>query len=195
MRAIEGMLVSGDSSMRVAEVIQNEWGEITDVSALTLSKQIQRYKTRVLDAKLVVATERATSRGVSVYKAAKELNVQIDVLTKLSEMAEDQWARYSKAKGIEEKGPLLMEMVNREQKAMTDILLAISKLQFDMGLVARAPRKSSGILEFSDGSAVKFEVETKEFEEMRKAAADAILILRGEDYEVVEDADEPGDDS
>lgn len=144
---VEAMLTNGDSPMTVAEHIQQDWQECTEVKISTLEKQIQRYRADVLEPKLLMAAEKAVEKGGAVSKEMAKFREQVDVAQVLNEGLNMQWERIQKAYTKEAlKGPdaKLDPAINKELRAFTDLARALATLQLETGVVRRVPKQVQG---------------------------------------------------
>lgn len=144
---VESMLTNGDSPMSVAEHIQTDWQECTEVKITTLEKQIQRYRADVLEPKLLMAAEKSVEKGSSISKEMKKFREQVDVQDMLNQGMSMQWERIQKAYTKEAlKGPdaKLDPSINKELRAFTDLARALATLQLETGVVRRVPKQVQG---------------------------------------------------
>lgn len=144
---MESMLTNGDSPLSVAEHIQQDWQECTEVKQSTLVKQIQRYRADVLEPKLLMAAEKATEKGSAISKEMGKFREAVDVMEKLNQGMNMQWHRIEKAftkedlKGADGK---LDQNIKQELRAFTDLARALATLQLETGVVRRVPKQVQG---------------------------------------------------
>lgn len=180
LRAIDGYLLAGDSPAKIAEVIQRDWGEFEDVQPGTLSKQIARYRAAVIEPRLVEVTGRAQEKGVSVFRAARDLRGNIDVMKELEGLIEMQLARVQKAYEMERDKPLLMDMVSREVAPTLALLKELGGMHLEVGVLRRAPKTIKGSMRpSSDGFGVEFDATESSDEVFRLTMGRAVEIIEG----------------
>ena len=144
---IESMLTNGDSPATVAEHIQKDRMECADVKPGTLEKQILRYRTDVLEPKLVMAAEHAAEKGTATSKAMAAFKSNVDIKAKLTEGINMQWERIQRAYTKEAlKGPdaKLDPTINKELRPFTDMCRALATLQLETGDLRRVPKQVQG---------------------------------------------------
>lgn len=170
---IESMLTNGDSPATCAEHIQVDWGECTDVKVQTLEKQIQRYRTDVLEPKLVMAAENAAEKGTGVSAQMKKFRETVDVKAKLTEGINMQWERIQKAYTKEAlKGPdaKLDPTINKELRPFTDMVRALATLQLETGDLRRVPKQVQGFFaQLKPEELTEFRLEMEQNDETLKS--------------------------
>ena len=145
---IESMLTNGESPQKVAEHIQGDWQECTNVKLATLVKQIQRYRADVLEPKIQMAAEKAAEKGTAISTQMKKFREQVSVMDELTKTLNMQMHRIQKAFTKEEnKGEdgKLDPAINKELRAFTDIARALATLQLETGVLRRVPKQVQGI--------------------------------------------------
>lgn len=181
---IETMLTNGDSPATVATHVQVDWGQCQNVKHGTLEKQIFRYRTDVLDPKLVLAAENAVEKGITNTASMAKMRETVDVMEKLDEFIIMQGARIKKAYQKEAlKGPdgKLDPAINKELRPFTDMCRVLAGLQLETGVVRRVPKQVQGFFQQLDTS------ELQDFR-MEMSANDETLKSLGMIKDVLQDA-------
>jgi len=187
MAVIDMMLTNGDSTQTVVEKIQIEWNTCAGVKGPTLDKQLQRYRKDIVEPRLIMATENAVAAGVSTSQGMKKFREQVDVMTKLNQSINMQWARIEKAyakeqaKGIDGK---LDQTINRELRPFTDMCRVLAGLQLETGALRRVPKQVQGFFQQLDTNELQdFRVEMTTNDETLKSLSmlkDVIQEATGE---------------
>ena len=190
MAVIDMMLTSGDSTQKVVEKIQLEWNECAGVKSPTLDKQLQRYRKDIVEPRLIMATENAVAAGVSTSKGMRRFREQVDVMEKLNQSINMQWARIEKAyakeqaKGIDGK---LDQNINRELRPFTDMCRVLAGLQLETGVVRRIPKQVQGFFQQLDSNELQeFRVEMTQNDETLKALATLKDVLQEAAGEIID---------
>jgi hypothetical protein len=125
-------LVDGWSLGKVAEFIQEDNGESTDISKESLIAILHKYK------KTIPAGEIASKTlPPAVVDAMKEATEAFDELQALEELFKLQRSRISIDNTIEKNIKKLMPTLTQDIRVATEIALAISKLKNEKGLTPR----------------------------------------------------------
>lgn len=187
---IESMLTNGDSPATCAEHIQTDWGECTDVKVQTLEKQIQRYRTDVLEPKLVMAAEMAVEKGTGVSAQMKKFRETVDVKARLTEALNMQWERIQKAYTKEAlKGPdaKLDPTINKELRPFTDMARALATLQLETGDLRRVPKQVQGFFaQLKPEELTEFRLEMEQNDETLKSLGIIRDVLQEAASEIID---------
>lgn len=174
---VENHLRAGKGPSEVAQMIQKEWGEFSDVAEKTLIQQLNRFRWEILASPEIIAKQdRALRLPKSI--AYKE---QIAVLSEMERLAMLQKARVDMAFEQEKKVKMLMKGTSQEVLTMMSLLKDIQKQRFDLGLdlysgpvvqgLSSGKRKTT----LTDGTVVEEEV----VQAMQTAAAVLDSVLPG----------------
>lgn len=187
---IESMLTAGDSSMTVAERVKDEWNQCPQVKINTLEKQIRRYHNDILKPKLALAVEKASQEGITVPAALKKFREQVDVMERLNDAINMQWARIQKAftkedkKGTEGK---LDGGISKELRSFTDMCRVLAGLQLETGVVRRVPKQVQGFFQNLDsGELQEFRLEMTHNDETLKALGQIKDVLQEAAGEIID---------
>lgn len=187
---IESMLTGGESPMTVAEHIQHDWGECKDVKPGTLEKQILRYRSDVLEPKLVMAAENAVEKGTAVSQQMAKFKQGVDVKTKLTEGINMQWERIQKAYAKEAlKGPdaKLDPTINKELRPFTDMCRALATLQLETGDLRRVPKQVQGFFaQLKPEELTEFRLEMEQNDETLKSLGMIKDVLQEAASEIID---------
>lgn len=125
---LNNMLSRGDSPFAVARVIQQQWGELQDVRADTLSMQLRRYAA----ANIIVAP--ASADDIPTYNLAPAY-ARLAVGSHMIEMVMEQRERIL-AMRVKEKAKdgKFSRALKAEIETYMAMLAAVQKHQFDMGI-------------------------------------------------------------
>jgi hypothetical protein len=190
LNIIESMLTNGDSPATVAEHIQQDWGECTNVKHGTLEKQIHRYRSDVLEPKLLVAAEAAASKGTAVSKQMKKFRDGIDVKEKLNAAIAMQYERIEKAYTKEAlKGPdgKLDPTINKELRPFTDMCRALATLQLETGELRRVPKQVQGFFaQLKPEELTEFRLEMEQNDETLKSLGMIKDVLQEAASEIID---------
>lgn len=201
-RAIESMLMDGQSPEVVTDKIQKEWGEFGDVDRSTVVKQLQRYRNEVIEPRIYETSRRAKSRK-DFFIRARKMSQNLDVGQELTTLYLTQKGRIGKLLEQESKMPqLLLNQVREELKLANSLLANLQDFQLKTGLVKAAPTEIHGILsvEASPGKDTFFRMVESQ-DALRGATKEAMALLSdrpqlddAEDGDFEEVEDEDGDD-
>ena len=187
---MESMLTNGDSPLTVAEHIQQDWQECTEVKITTLEKQIQRYRADVLEPKLLMAAEKAADKGAAISSEMKKFREQVDVQDMLNQGMNMQWSRIQKAFTKEElKGAdgKLDPAINKELRAFTDLARALATLQLETGVVRRVPKQVQGFFaQLNPDELKEFRLEMTQNDETLKSLGMIKDVLQEAASEVID---------
>ena len=181
MAVIDMMLTNGDLSSAVAERIQVEWNEYVSVKTATLEKQISRYRSDIVEPRLVMAAEIASASGVAVSKGMKKFREQVDVMDRLNQSINMQWARIEKAYATEllNKEGKLDPNINKELRPFTEMCRVLAGLQLETGIVRRIPKQVQGFFQQLDSSELlEFRVEMTQNDTTLKALATLKQVIQ-----------------
>lgn len=187
---IESMLTNGDSPATVAEHVQQDWGECMSVKHGTLEKQIARYRSDVLEPKLVLAAEAAAAKGTAVSKQMKKFKSNVDVKEKLNAGIAMQWERIERAYTKESlKGPdaKLDPTINKELRPFTDMCRALATLQLETGDLRRVPKQVQGFFaQLKPEELTEFRLEMEQNDETLKSLGMIKDVLQEAAAEIID---------
>ncbi len=187
---IDSMLTNGDSPAIVAAHIQDDWGQCLTVKPGTLEKQVLRYRTDVLEPKLVMAAEAAVEKGTLNTESMSKFRETVDVMEKLNESINMQWARIQKAYAKEllkgDKGKL-DPSINKELRPFTDMCRVLAGLQLETGVVRRVPKQVQGFFQQLDTTELQdFRLEMSQNDETLKSLGLIKNILQDATNEIID---------
>jgi len=190
MGIIDSMLTAGDSSMSIAEKVQDEWNQCPQVKINTLEKQIRRYRNEILEPKLALAAANASQEGTTIPAAMKKFQEQVDVMEKLNDAINMQWARIQKAFAEEDrkgdKGKLDIA-ISKELRPFTDMCRVLAGLQLETGVVRRVPKQVQGFFQNLDsGELQEFRMEMTRNDETLKTLGQIKDVLQEAAGEIVD---------
>lgn len=133
LNLVEAMLIKGETPLKVARVIQNEWGQCASNTEAALRQMLYRYKEDNLADKLVMSVSAAERVTQMAY--LKDLRDKFRGVEDLIDLANIQKARLNKILMREEQMPVLMDQVSREMTTMANMVERTVRLQLDLGLV------------------------------------------------------------
>lgn len=127
---IENQLRSGINPTAVTRLIQQGWGELTEISEKTLMQQLNRFRWEMLASPEIIAkTDRALALPKSLaYKQ------QLHVLAEMERLAMLQKRRIDTAVALEEKKKNQAKQTTSEIITLMGMLKDIQKARFDLGL-------------------------------------------------------------
>lgn len=143
-------LKSGDSPLKLAEMMQTEWKVCTDIQPASLKKLLERYR-----AKLKVEVVAAIAEA-SVGKTTTGLLKRLNVMDEIEELAVIQKRRFHKMLMKEDQGPLLLKQVSEEIRVYQGLLNQMATLQLETGVLKRVPKHVTGVLTDHAGQTMEF---------------------------------------
>lgn len=156
---LTNMLNQGESANAIATLMQESWGESTDISTNLLAKQLERYKDTVLDTQneeenihqleklqATQPVEIASEYGIVAYDS----NGIVDAHALLQDLVVMQKTRLDKVYKREKLLPSNMEMVRRDITVYGKLLEQLVGLQLDLGYLRRAPIQVHNLVEFNE---------------------------------------------
>jgi hypothetical protein len=143
-------LQRGDSVLKLVALIQEDWGEITDIKADSLKKTLERFRKRIREEMTESIVESA------VGKTTSGLLKRMNVMEELEELAIVQKRRFQKVLHREEQGPLLMKQVSEEARLFQGLLGQLATLQLETGILRRAPKHVMGTMTDPAGHTTEF---------------------------------------
>ncbi len=163
---VEQLLIMGEPARSVAELMQNEWGLFKDVQVMTLARQLDRYRSKHLLTKIVRTAEKVPESRIVELQVRHEH--QLDVLGKLTALAELQERRVCKAHEREATTPLLFNWLGQEIRTLKDLYAQIAEVQMEVGIVARAPKKLDARFNFNENATKihELQAEFRKFDKM-----------------------------
>lgn len=152
MSEIDDRLLRKATPLSVAKWIQGEMGGCLHVKEESLKKTLERYrKTELRDR--VVNSVIEMNRKQAGYTVAGKLHA----MSELEELVAIQRGRFHKLLVKEQGGPLLMGGVSSEAKLLMQMLERLGAMQFDAGVIPRAPKVIAGtITDTSTGETTEF---------------------------------------
>lgn len=153
MNRVDVMLYAGHSGEKVAAYLQEELGLYTDVKHGSLAKHLRTYRREVLPEKAI--EEVAKFNGTFPEYVA----VRMKPLQELEKVAATHKGRLLKVLQQEQqmKGGLLMGQVSEALAAYQRSLTELAKLQIELGILQKAPRKVSGVITDEHGNVRTFD--------------------------------------
>ena len=148
---IDQMIGRGDLPRDIAQIIQTEWGLLTDVRADSVKKMLERYRKTELRAKVI-----AQVSGANELVRTKTLQKRLNAMEEIQNLVAVQRGRFEKMLVREHAGPLLLKQVSEEGRLLKDMLVELGKLQLETGLLVRAPKKLTGTLTDEEGNIQRF---------------------------------------
>ena len=192
--SIQGYLVNGMPPKKLAKMIQEEWGDITDVGFETLAKQLQRYRDNTLTPKIATAVARAEDNRGGYYDAVRKFAGNIDVIQEQRELLALQKARVAKLTSHEAPMPALMGNLKGEMHLQHILQEGLYKMEMGVGIRRKPAQSVAGTFTLDESSGkIAFEAEIKNADEVREVTANVLRILNQEyieDAEFTEDVDE-----
>ena len=167
MDRVNSMLLSGEHASAIARWIQDDLKKIVGVQHQTLKKALERYRKKDLTPKTLAAIAGA-SRGLSARTILQRLNS----MDELEEMVRHQKLRVEKllAREIELPKGILLKDTTNEMKLLKEMLVSLSDMQLETGLMQRAPKTVKGAVVGMDGNTRTFQW-TEEQETMYREIA------------------------
>lgn len=148
------MLANGKSVAKVADYLQNELGLFNDMRRASVRRGILRYKSTDLKKRILSSED-----GDRVLRAdPKKVNANVSVLTEQEDLIQYQIKRLDKLKAEAEKTPLAhMSAIDAQIDRLFSMLDRHGRLQLEVGVLQRAPKKISGSFVNSDGTVTVFD--------------------------------------
>lgn len=189
------LFYAGRTAKDVAEILQNDWLEFSDVNPSTLTRQLVRYRGDKLDQALVtdpnpkqLVDEELPPKALLVLRKVEN---KIDSHTALEELVLMQRDRLNKIYTHELKLPSVMDAVRKEVDMLAKLLQQLAGLQMDLGVIVRIPKKvSTEINILSDESAEQEKIITnsmKNLDQSMTATHKAFSLLEEIDASPIED--------
>ena len=214
MQQLETLVIQNMSAIKIAQVIQNEWGELTHMNFHSLRRMIGRYKKHIQDSRILKAApatrppaamdgrkangkseppaevSEVDETGEDPYKRVTFQRYlqkdQIDLLREYEEIYLMQRDRVSKLWERELKTPLLLLSLREEMKLLNSSLNNLKETMIDLGAVKRVPRRM--VLEGSVNLGVEEKQGMKLSQEAQQQALSALSglneVFEGEFSEV-----------
>ena len=176
---IKEQVSNGKTAADVANWLQSDLKLCLDVSNQTLKKAVSRYISQVIKPEI---QEQIASRVVGYGVAPLTRNV--GVLDSLNEAANIQKKRLLKIMKTEDNVPgVLLKQAREEMIVYKDVLLALSKVQLETGVLKRASKQTSGaVTDLTTGETREFSW-TEEFTRLQETLDSRDIV----NLEVVED--------
>lgn len=131
MLRINNMLATGTSPYTIAKIIQQEWGDHTDLTQHSLMLQLQRYKAELETRAMIPAPGSPIPVSPLLTVPPEE---RLPVVQKAKEVLAIQLNRIKMLAAKEEKLGMPMAQLNKEIETYTSMLEKIQRMQFDLGL-------------------------------------------------------------
>ncbi|HEY0819789.1 MAG TPA: hypothetical protein VGD46_13480 [Rhizobacter sp.] len=184
---MDTMLLRGDSPQKVATVLQEDWGYFKDTKYDTLVKQVQRYRSRVLQPRqehaLAKVAVGAVGDDAKDKNAQRKMHQRLDVMGHWEEIVKLQRERIMKMYEREKGLPVVTDGLTKLFKDYQHGLSALADLQLETGYLKRAPKTVTGTFGFggdpSDPAAKPvFEVAFELHQDQRSALAELADLTR-----------------
>lgn len=138
---VDRRLLAGDSPANVAAYIQDELGGLKDLKRGSVKKNLERYRATDLKNRVIGdIVERVTGSNTA------ELGKKILAYDELAHLALVQKGRLEKLLVKESSLPAgtVIQQASLEARLLKDILTELSRVQLEIGVLPRAPKKTSG---------------------------------------------------
>lgn len=150
--AICNLLAKGDSTTKIARVIQQDWEEYTHVTEPSLIRQLNRIRPALMhNSAMIVAALPEEDRLQLVAK----LEGSVDVLAELEWIVKEQKARIVMSRAREEKLNLAFHGLTKDISLYRELLLTLAAHQFNIGVLDY----SEQVLRMKNGSKMKVAVD------------------------------------
>lgn len=138
---VENRLLAGEPPSSIAHWLQNELGVFKDLQPGSLKKNLERY--RAIDLKNKVISDLTKNTKGKTVAGLKRKFLAID---ELEELVLIQKGRLEKVLLKEAQLPegILMKQATDEARLLKETLVELGKMQFEAGVMVRAPKKVSG---------------------------------------------------
>ena len=186
---IDRMLISGETAAAVARTVCRKWNEYpTEEKSLT--RMVRRYKTQELAPNLKALADCADPQRAAMAKEA------LDCLERGRFIFDAQKQRVEKWLGREKMSPFPLKGTTADIGVLNRVNDSLSKLEFETGVVRRAPKSASTPTRFIGDPYFElerdqWEADIREHAEMRKALVDCVKILRTPDDQLPAMEEEP----
>lgn len=181
---VDAMLYKGTEAAVVARHIKYVLKEFKDVSELTLTKQLLRYKKKELSGQWLSRTAKEDGTHLpGLRKMVEGYKEKLDAHELMQELVIIQHKRVSKVLRREEKLPTNLESVRRDIDTYSSILTKFANLQMDLGYMKRAPLLVAHVAGYSEESIIEAERVTSEIkinEAKSKILSNVLTIIAGE---------------
>lgn len=178
-------LLQGESPLAVANWLQQDLKVFTDMKTPTLKKNLERYRSVDLKDK-VVSDILGANKGKNVAGLAKKLSA----LDEIIDMVMIQRNRVEKLMVTEAnmKG-LTMKTLSDEIRLFKELCAEMGKLQLEMGILARAPKKMTGtVSDPATGEVLNFSWSEENDQLMKTIEAGVVAITGGKEHAYTPDA-------
>lgn len=154
MAEIDRRLLAGESGKTVAKWLQEDAKRLVKENRSTLQKQLERYRGGELRKKTL---ERIA--GVQSNAAITVIQARLDAMNEMERLAKEQRNRLDRLLVKEAELPkgILLKDATREIAIMKDLLVEVSKLQLETGVMVRAPKNVKGSITDPTGAVTEFE--------------------------------------
>ena len=184
---INNFFLQGKSADYVANFIQQDLAEFTDIKTDTLRQQLNRYRKEMVDAKLVMAEKSLDTEEGRVILA--KINDEMDVIVELKELIEYQKSRLAKVSEKEAASPLIFSWLQKDISALGQLYRHLASIQLETGHLKRVPKEVTAQVGVSSTDGEKqYYAEVKVSEAVQIATQKAMQILEGQYEEVYDDA-------
>lgn len=201
---IDAELVKDTPLKDLAQKIQLDWKEFTDVKENTLIQQLKRYRDSQVIPRVVHMQNKIAAgklQGQSQTRTrARNMFERLHVLDELEQLYRTQKTRFDKAYMREQALQVPTEMVSKLIDPLHKILVSVAHLQMETGLIRRAPRVVQASVDiFADGREKPAYVVQMETQRARRSTTGLMMQLLDEaaeneplegEYRVVDDADQ-----
>lgn len=143
---IDELLYSGETPYTITTRIKEDWSDFDNVVDRTIQRNIESYsKTQACKDRLAKLEEVAAAKDI------KRFDKQVSVLQDLQWTTMLQRARLEKAYEREKVSPLPLESVSKELMNYQRLLTETGRMQLEIGVLQKAPKKVTGIVAGVDG--------------------------------------------
>ena len=167
---VESRLNKGKPAKAVQELIQNDFGKLTDKQPNALVRQLNRYRQYGLANKVA---EKLVESGLA--PRIDRLMDEIDVAEDLNQVTEMFRLRIYKYAMMQAEMPMPIEALRAELMEFSKHLERCVKLYMQLGLMDSAPKTIEGVIQnVGTGDTIKFAV-TENFQEKLKQIGEMYL--------------------
>ena len=145
---IRSFFLEGKSLIDIVRIIQDDWGELTDMLPGTAQRMLSRYKTEVHDPKVLLQAD--TLDAGTKKEIITRMRGQLDTLDEMKSLCIEQTARY-KAMALKAEQTLTAKnesQAAQEGERLHRMLKELASLQMEAGIIPRAPRIVSAHVNF-----------------------------------------------
>lgn len=178
---VDTLLLKGTTASELAVIIQNDWGDMQDLSISAVERQLRRYR-RDIDVKVAARQEVALRDDKTLLAVTRQVE-QIDVIEDMNSLIHTQKIRINRLLEHEASRELsegLLSDVKYEMQQLIAMYKLISTLQLETGLMRRAAKTVSGMFSYDDDTGrFEFEAKIEDHKALSKATSEVMQILEG----------------